>query len=95
MPVLLVTYELKNPAQDYSTFQSMLQSYPNIKVSDTSMLVQSVETPSEFFDGIWPFVDPHDQVLIFEVNSQCFISGNNEVGQWMNEHCKKCDPVMN
>ncbi len=93
MPVLLVTYELKAPDQDYSTFHSMLQSYPNIKVNDTTMLLQSVDTPSEFFDGIWPFIDPQDQVLIFEVNGECFVNGNGPVAQWMKEKCQKREPV--
>jgi hypothetical protein len=93
MPVLLIQYELKSPNQDYSTFEGMLHSYPNIKVSDSMILLQSADPPREFFDGIWPFVDQHDQVLIFEVNSQCYINGNKELMQWVLEHCKACDPV--
>jgi hypothetical protein len=93
MPVLLVTYELKNPGQDYSTFQSMLQSYPNIKVTDSTTLVQTVDTPSEFFDGIWPFIDPNDLVLIFEVDTQCYISGNPQAAAWIRERCQRCEPV--
>jgi hypothetical protein len=94
MPVLLVTYELKNPNQDYSTFESMLQSYPNIKVTATTQLVQTVDTPSELFDGIWPFVDPGDQILIFEVNTKSYINGNPAAAQWIKEHCQQCDPVL-
>jgi hypothetical protein len=95
MPVLLVTYELKNPNQDYSTFLGMLDSYPQIKLSDSMMLVETVDSPRDFFDGIWPFIDPNDRVMIFEVNSECFINGNEAARQWMKGHCKKCDPVMN
>ncbi len=93
MPVLLVQYELRNPDQDYSTFEGMLQSYPHIQVTDSTMLLQSADLPLEFFDGIWPFVDQHDQVLIFEVNTRCYINGNDEIMQWIKEHCTACDPV--
>jgi hypothetical protein len=93
MPVLLVTYELKAHDQDYSTFQSMLQSYPNISVNDTTILLQSVDSPEEFFDGIWPYVDPHDLVQIFEVNGKFFNKGNDPVMEWMKEHCPTCEPI--
>jgi len=88
MPVLLVTYELKNPDQDYSTFRSMLHSYPWMKLSESAVVLECADAPEAFFEGIWPWVDQHDMVLVFEVGSPWAGIAPAEVRSWLKERLK-------
>ena len=85
MPALLVTYELKSPDQDYSTFHSMLHSYPSIKLSGSSVVLATNDTPANFFEGIWPWIDQNDTVLIFEITNNWSGVGSKEAQQWLKE----------
>jgi hypothetical protein len=92
MPALLVTYELKSSEMDYSTFHSMLHSYPWMKVTNSTVVVHSAESPQEFFDGIWPWVDQHDTVVITEINHTWTGICSDELRAWLKVHCES-EPV--
>ena len=86
MPTLLVTYELMSKEMDYSTFRGMLKSYPSIKVTDSTIILQSTESPLEFFDGIWPWVDQHDTVFITVIDRGWTGICSNEIKEWLKAH---------
>jgi hypothetical protein len=71
---------------DYSTFRGMLRSYPSIKVTDSTIILQSTESPLEFFDGIWPWVDQHDTVFITELDHGWTGICSKEIKEWLKEH---------
>ena len=85
MPALLVTYDLKSSEQDYSTFQSMLHSYPWINISESAVVLATDTSANEFFEGIWPYIDQHDQVLVFAVTADWSGTGSEEVKKWLKE----------
>jgi hypothetical protein len=86
MPVLLVSYQLKNSDHDYGTFQDMLLSYPGKRVNKSTILLETQDSPQEFFDGIWPFIDAQDSVFVFRLGKDCCIQGDESVQQWVNDH---------
>jgi hypothetical protein len=88
MPVLLVTYELKNADQDYSTFRSMLHSYPWIKLSESAVVLDCADSPEAFLESLWPWVDQHDTVIVFGVGSPWAGIGSAEVKAWLKERLK-------
>lgn len=93
MSVLLVTYELNNTDMDYSTFHSMLHSYPWIKLNDHALVLQVSETPNEFFEGIWPWVDQHDTVMVSEFDKNWVGICPEKVRTWLMEHAGQGEPV--
>jgi len=85
MHTLLVTYDLKNKEQDYSTFYDMVHSYPYTKITETSCAIETTESPEEIFDGLWPWIDPHDRVMVFELAKSWSGIGSEEAQQWLKE----------
>jgi hypothetical protein len=86
MPVLLVTYQLKNADHDYGTFLDMLQSYPGKRVSKSTILLETQDSPQEFFDGISPFIDGQDSVFVFRLSKENCIQGDESMQEWVGEH---------
>jgi|GEM_PF-1235927 len=93
MSALLVTYELKNKEMDYSTFQSMLRSYPWVRVNENTVLLQSTDSPADFFDGIWPWVDQHDLVMISKLDRNYAGILPDDVQAWIKVHMTSEEPV--
>lgn len=92
MSVLLVTYELNSTDIDYSTFHSMLHSYPWIKLNEHAVILQANETPNEFFDGIWPWVDQHDTVIVSEFDKNWAGICPETIQIWLREHAPQREP---
>ena len=85
MCTLLVTYDLKNPEQDYSTFYGLIHSYPWTKITESSCAIETKDGPVEFFDVLWPWIDQHDQVMVFELSNSWHGVGSEDARKWLKE----------
>ena len=68
MSILLLTYDLnkeKNIQGDYQGFYNTRDSYPYVKLSESSYAIKTFETPAVIFNKLKPYVDKDDTIYIF------------------------------
>ena len=72
MNVLLITYDLKKPGQDYTDFHKFIKSYGAwARLSESSYTVQTDEDPSTVYNKLAPHMDKN---------------GPKEVNEWLDQH---------
>ncbi len=60
MAVLLVTYDLKKPGQDYSDFYKVIKSYGWAKLSESSYAISTDKSPTTIYNELAPHIDKND-----------------------------------
>ena len=64
MSVLLVTYNLKKPGQDYLAFHNIIRNYFHIKLSETSYAIYTEQPTSYVYRKLIPSIDKNDRLYI-------------------------------
>lgn len=85
MSVLLVTYDLKKPGQDYSGFYKVFQSYTGVRLSESSYAIETNETPDRVFNKLTPFMDANDNLYIIGLHKPWMGYGPKQVNQWLEQ----------
>lgn len=86
MPVLLVTYDLKKPGQDYSDFLDVVKSNAWARLSESSYAVKTTDSPKTLYNKLFPHMDANDQVYIVTLTSPYWGLGPEKVNQWLSQH---------
>jgi hypothetical protein len=86
MPSILVMYDLKDSAFDYSDFHNALQNYEQLRLSDASLLLATYQTASELFDQLAPFLAPQDWLAVFALTASWKDSGRPDLRVWLQQH---------
>lgn len=87
MKVFLVTYELKNPSKDYKGFYETLKSAPKWwHYMDSTWLIATDETITEWSKKIEPKIDVSDYILIIEVNKRYWGRLPKDSWKWFKEN---------
>ncbi len=85
MAVLLVTYDLKKPGQDYTDFLKLIRQYPYARLSESSYAVETNETPVQVYNKLIPHMDKNDQIYVVTLRSPYWGLGPQDVNNWMSQ----------
>ena len=89
--VLLISYDLNKPGQDYSSLYDELKSYGTWwHHLDSTWLIQTNETPSQCSDRLKKHMDDNDNLLVIEVckNYQGWLP--EKAWDWLRERNYRC-----
>jgi hypothetical protein len=89
MTVLLVTYDLNKPGQDYEKLLSVIKNYDYVELCKSSYVVDT-NKPSEFCDKVSSTLDKTTQLYIFKLTDPLFLEyGDERTGKWLELHLGK------
>lgn len=83
MAILLVTYDLNKPGQDYSDFLEKVRTYPYAKLSESSYAIQTSKSPKEIYNELAPNLDENDRIYILTLSMPYIGYGPNDVNEWL------------
>ena len=85
MALLLVTYDLQKPVQDYSNFHKIIKIYPNVRLSESSYAIHTTESPSDVYNMLTPHMDQNDQLYIITLTKPYYGVGPKFINDWLSE----------
>ena len=66
--VLLITYDLNKPGQDYTSLHEAIKAYGTWwHHLDSTWLIDTNQTPSQCVDNLRQYMDNNDNILVIEV----------------------------
>jgi hypothetical protein len=86
MTVLLVTYDLNKPGQDYSEFIATFKKYPWAKLSESSYAIDTSKSPSAIYEELEPYTDEGDHVYIIKLSNPWMGYGPKKVNSWLDDN---------
>jgi hypothetical protein len=86
MNVLLVTYDLHKPGQDYSDVLKVIKSFPWARLSESSYAIATDKSPDSVFTAIKPYLDANDNVYIINLKRPHSGFGPKDVNAWLDQH---------
>jgi hypothetical protein len=85
MSVLLVTYDLNKPGQDYADFLKVVKDYPWARLSESSYAIETTESPTEIYEKLRPHQDENDNLYIIKLTQPFYGWGPERVNQWLSQ----------
>lgn len=86
MAVLLVTYDLNKPGQDYSDFHKTIKKNSWAKLSESSYAIETIDAPQAVYSALKPYMDKNDNVYVINLRSPYFGQGPQDVNDWLSKH---------
>lgn len=83
MAVLLVTYDLDKPGQDYTDVLNTIKSYPWARLSESCYAIETSESPRSIFTKLTKYLDSNDQLYVITLTRPWSGRGPNDVNQWL------------
>jgi hypothetical protein len=83
MAVLLVTYDLKKPGQDYSDLLNAIKGYAWAKLSESSYAIITDNSPSTIYSELRTFIDVNDHIYIINLKRPHYGYGPKDVNDWL------------
>lgn len=94
MSVLLVTYDLMKPGQDYTELLKKIKGFGSwAKLSESSYAVETDWTPKSVYDLLTPHLDANDHLLVITLNRPYFGRASKEVIDWLDARLPAGKPV--
>ena len=86
MSVLLITYDLNKPGQDYSDFIDTFKKYSWARLSESSYAIKTSKSPSIIRDELSPHMDKNDYVYVITLSKPYSGFGPKKVNTWLDEN---------
>jgi len=86
MSVLLVTYDLKKPGQDYTDFLKVIRSYDYARLSESSYALNTTQSPSDVYNKLRPYMDANDHIYVINLKRPYSGYGPKEVNDWLEKN---------
>ena len=86
MSVLLITYDLNKPGQDYSDFIDTFKKYAWAKLSESSYAIKTSKSPSTIRKELSPHMDKNDHVYVITLSKPYSGWGPEKVNEWLDEN---------
>ena len=83
MPVLLITYDLNRPGQDYPGLLEEIRSTSWARLSESSYAVDTSESASAVYDRVRPHIDDGDNIFIITLSAPWRSWGPEDVNNWL------------
>lgn len=85
MVSLLVTYDLRQPGQDYQSVYDYLGGYTSKPILESVWIIVTQKSAAQVRDDLKALVDTNDRLFVTHFSSW---AGLNASGDWINEHCQ-------
>lgn len=85
MAVLLVTYDLHTPGQNYDEFLKMIKSYDWARLSESSYAIVSTDSPITVHKKLSVYMDPNDTIYIINLKLPYDGFGPEDVNKWLTQ----------
>lgn len=86
MAVFLITYDLKNPGQDYSGVLKTIKSVPWTQLSESSYAIDTTSSVEEVKKVLRSFMDANDTLYIITLCRPYSGHGPKTTNDWLEEH---------
>jgi hypothetical protein len=86
MAVLLVTYDLNRPGQDYPELLKAIKGYAYAKLSESSYAILTDKTPQAVYSQLLPFIDKNDNLYVINLKQPYGGQGLKEVNDWLSKY---------
>lgn len=83
MSVLLITYDLKKPGQDYANVLAYIKSFAWARLSESTYAIETTLDASSVYNGVRQFMDPNDHVYVVPLGYPYAGFGLTEVNDWL------------
>ena len=83
MSVLLVTYDLKKPGQDYTDLLKEIRNYPWARLSESSYAIATEVAPSTVYDILRQYLDANDNIYVINLRRPFSGFGPPDVNGWL------------
>lgn len=86
--ILIITYDLSAPHQNYDGVLSEIKAYGTwAKVSESSYLIKTIKTPEKVRNSLLKYIDDDDKLFIGTVNAPAAWHGLSEsLSNWILKH---------
>jgi len=84
--VLLITYDLNKPGQDYDDFLKIIKSYAYARLSESSYAVDTAETPSVVYNKLRSDMDKNDYLCVMTLVPPYAGYNHKDVIDWLADH---------
>ena len=85
MSILLVTYDLDKPGQDYNGFHAVIKKHAYTELSESSYAIQTNETPEQVYNQLSPHMDKNDHVYIITLSAPYYGYGPQATNDWLSK----------
>lgn len=83
MAVLLVTYDLNRPGQEYKDFYETLETFSPMKLSESSYAINTLLTPNDIYRKFKDLLDKNDFFYVIHLFKPIAGQGNEGVNSWL------------
>jgi hypothetical protein len=81
--VLLITYDLKKPGQDYANVLAYIKSFAWAHLSESTYAIETALDASSVYNGIRQLMDENDQVYVVQLAYPFAGFGPPLVNDWL------------
>ncbi|MGV3654318.1 MAG: hypothetical protein ACO1N5_08870 [Noviherbaspirillum sp.] len=85
MAVMLVTYDLYQPGQNYPRLIKAIQTYPWARLSDTSYAIATSDSPAAVLEHLRPYVSDATNLYVLSLRKPYAGYGPEAVNDWLEE----------
>jgi len=85
MAVLLVTYDLKKPGQDYTDLLKTIKTFSWARLSESCYAIETSSTPESVYNMLRPYMDSDDTIYIINLKRPWYGYGPKDVNDWLDQ----------
>ena len=85
MAVMLIMLNARDTKRDYEGFVQFVESYPWIKLSELTYVIETNETAGSLYFKIHPLINHKDNVYIFTLTNPWGVFGSEAINDWLSQ----------
>lgn len=85
MAILLVTYDLNKPGQNYPDLLPAIKAYPFAMLSESSYAIETTKSPESVFKALSALLDANDTLFVLTLSSPYAGRGPELVVDWLGD----------
>lgn len=89
MSVILITYDLNRPGQNYPKIKEYIDKFAWAKLSESSYAIETNKTPNQVFSDLKNCIDSNDTLYVITLTAPWDGRGRPEVNQWLSERLNR------
>lgn len=83
MSVLLITYDLRKPGQDYKGFYQVIKNYAWARLSESSYAIETDKSPETIYNELRHHMDDNDNLMVITLTSPWYGYNGKDVIDWL------------
>lgn len=86
MAVLLVTYDLSKPGQDYPDLLMYIKGFAWARLSESSYAIATDQLPATIMAAVRRYVDANDHIYVINLKRPYSGFGPRDVNEWLEKN---------